>query len=83
MRRDIIKNKRLTDKEIHKIKEDVKKDITSESNDNTSEDTNKGKEQLLTASANSIVGQIFQSRDIVTDEMTEADDEDIKIDGKG
>ena len=80
VRRDIIKNKRLTDKEIHKIKDDVQKDIISEGNDNTSEGTNKGKEQLLTASANSIVGQIFQSRDIVTDEMTEADIEDIKID---
>ena len=79
VRRGIIKNKRLTDGEIDKIKEEVKKGITSESNDNTSEDTNKGKEQLLTASADNIVGQIFQSRDIVTDEMTEADDEDIKI----
>ena len=33
VRENIIKNKRLTDEEIRKIREKVKKDITSESND--------------------------------------------------
>ena len=79
VRRDIVKNKRLTDEEIHKIKEEIRKDIVSESNDNTSEDTNKGKEQHLTALADNIVGKIFQCRDIVTEKMTETDTEDIAI----
>ena len=59
VQRDSVKHARITDEEIHKIKEEVKIDIVSESNHNTSEDTNKGKEQLLTISADKIVGQIF------------------------
>ena len=42
-------------------------------------DANKGKEQHLTASADNIVGQIFQCRDIVTEKITETDTEDITI----
>ena len=79
LRRDIVKNKRLIDEEIHNIKEEVRKDITSENNDYTTEDTNKGKEQLLTASADNIVGSLFQCRDIVTEKIAETDTEDITI----
>ena len=79
VRRDIVKNKRLTDEEIHKIKEDVRKDIISESNDNTTEDTNKGKEQHLTTSVDNAVGQIVQCRDIVMEKIIETDTEDIAI----
>ena len=75
VRRDIIKNKRLTDVEIHQIKEEVRKEINNESKENTPEEQSIGKEQSPTLATDNIVGQIFENRDTITEEVNEVETE--------
>ena len=79
VRRDIIRNKRLTDAEIHHIKEEVRKEINNESKENALEETSIDKEQLPTPPADDIAVQICENRGPIVDEINEGETEQITI----
>ena len=83
VRRYVIKNKRITDIEIHHIKEDVRKKIAIQTKENTTEVPSMNKDLLSTTATGNTVRQIIENEDTVAKEANDVETEQITVEEMG
>ena len=79
VRRDIIKNKRLTDIEIHNIKEEVRRKIAIQTKENTAEVPSMNRDLPSTTATGNTVRQIIEDEDTAVKEANDVETEQITV----
>ena len=83
VRRDIIKNKRLTYIEIHDIKEEGRKKIAIQTKENTTEVPSMNKDLPSTTATGNTARQIIENEDTVEKEANDVETEQITVEKMG